>query len=63
MIIMKIKLLVSREAVGCSQVVGQEIDVSEAEAGRMIEAGQAVFVRSFKSENTSKKARSEKANK
>lgn len=42
---MKIKLLVSRSGPAGAFSPGDEIDVGEAEAGRMIEAGQAVPVR------------------
>ena len=45
---MKIKLLTSRAGVGFSQNVGDEIEVSDAEARRMIEAGQAAPVRTGK---------------
>lgn len=38
---MKIKLLVSRSGVDGAQNVGDEIEVSNDEAKRMIEAGQA----------------------
>lgn len=43
---MKVKLLVSRAGAGFAQSVGDEIEVGEAEGGRMIAAGQAVPVRS-----------------
>jgi predicted NAD/FAD-dependent oxidoreductase len=38
---MKIRLLVARSGAGFSQARGEEIDVSQAEAMRMIAAGQA----------------------
>ena len=37
---MKVKLLVSRAGVDFSQNAGETIEVDEAEAGRMIAAGQ-----------------------
>lgn len=62
---MKVKLLVSRAGVGFSQSVGDEVDVSDAEGKRMIEAGQAVPVRETQAkapkETATKKAVSEKA--
>jgi hypothetical protein len=61
---MKVKLLTSRAGVGESQNAGDEIEVSAAEGGRMIEAGQATLVRSIPiKQNTSKKFKTEKANK
>lgn len=39
---MRIKLLQSRAGVDFSQNAGEEIDAPEAEAIRMIEAGQAI---------------------
>lgn len=42
---MKIKLLVSRAGVDFAQSAGDEVEVSDAEARRMIEAGQAAPVR------------------
>lgn len=41
---MKVQLLVSRADSVRAYSVGDEIDVSDAEAGRMIEAGHAVAV-------------------
>lgn len=41
---MEIKLLISRAGVGFSQNAGDTIEVSEDEALRMIEAGQAEFI-------------------
>lgn len=38
---MKVKLLVSRAGPGLSQIAGEEIEVSEAEAKSLIKAGQA----------------------
>jgi hypothetical protein len=61
---MKVKLLTSRASLGESQNVGDEIEVSAAEGGRMIEAGQATLVRSIPNkQNTSKKFKTEKATK
>lgn len=42
---MKIKLLISRASAEGSQNVGDEIEVSNDEAKRMIDAGQAAPVR------------------
>jgi hypothetical protein len=42
---MKVKLLVSRAGADGAFAPGDEIEVGTAEAGRMIEAGQAVPVR------------------
>jgi hypothetical protein len=48
---MKIKLLVSRATATGAENRGQEIDVPDAEAIRMIEAGQAEPVRAIKAEH------------
>lgn len=58
---MKIQLLVSRAGANFSQAAGEQIDVSDAEGRRMIEAGQAVLVRSAKPEKAVAKRASEKA--
>ena len=58
---MKIKLLTSRAGNAFCQNVGDEIEVSEAEAIRMIEAGQAVPVVASKRETATKKQVTEKA--
>lgn len=59
---MKIKLLVSRSGADGAQNVGDIIDVTDGEAVRMIEAGQAEAIRSApKPENTMRNAKSEKA--
>jgi len=60
---MKIKLLVSRAGAMGTQDRGQEIDVSDAEAIRMIEAGQAEPVRARKVERTVKQPKGERASK
>lgn len=61
---MKIKLLISRAAADGSQNAGDEIDVPSDEATRMIEAGQAVPVRSAtKPETATPKRKVEKASK
>jgi hypothetical protein len=61
---MKVKLLTSRAGLGESQNAGDEIEIGTAEGGRMIEAGQATLVRSIPNkQNTSKKPKTEKANK
>lgn len=58
---MKIELLVARATAAGSENRGDVIEVSDAEAIRMIEAGQAVAVRSVKPETAVKPARTEKA--
>lgn len=58
---MRIKLLVSRCGPAVSQSVGDEIDVPDTEGRRMIDAGQAVPVRSGKKETATRKATTEKA--
>jgi hypothetical protein len=64
---MKVKLLVSRGGPGIDQRAGDEIDVSDAEGKRMIEANQAVPVgrgpAAEKKETATKKAPAEKATK
>lgn len=61
---MKIELLTSRASAAGSQSRGDVIDVDAAEAKRMIEAGQAVPVRSVsKPETATPKRRAEKATK
>lgn len=42
---MKVRLLVARATVSGLQDIGDEIDVTDAEAIRMVDAGQAVPVR------------------
>lgn len=58
---MKVKLLVSRAGAGFVQNRGDEIDVPDAEAIRMIEAGQAEPVRTAAVERAVRAPRSEKA--
>lgn len=58
---MKIKLLVSRAGSDFSQSVGDEIDVADDEAIRLIEAGQAEPVRGAPVERAVKPAKGEKA--
>lgn len=60
---MRIQLLVSRATANGPQTVGDEITVSDAEAIRMIEAKQAVAVRSVKPEKATPRRKAEKANK
>lgn len=60
---MKISLLVSRAGPGGSNNVGDQIEVSDAEAIRMIEAGQAVAVRTAPVERAVAKPRVERARK
>lgn len=42
---MKVRLLVNRAGIDFSQSIGQEIDVSDGEAQRLIASGQAESVR------------------
>lgn len=58
---MKVKLLVSRCGPIVNDNAGDEIEVSEAEGGRMIEAGQAVPVRAEKKQTATRKPTTEKA--
>lgn len=58
---MKIRLLTSRAGVGFAQSRGEEVDVSDAEAIRMIEAGQAEPVRAPVVERAVAPAKREKA--
>lgn len=58
---MKITLLVSRATATGSENRGDVIEVSEAEAIRLIEAGQAVAVRSVEPEKAVSRTKSEKA--
>ena len=61
---MKIKLLVSRAGASGAQDSGDVIEVENAEALRMIEAGQAEPVRAEKApENAVKRFKAEKASK
>lgn len=64
---MKVKLLVSRAGVDFSQNAGEEIEVSDAEGKRLIEANQAEPVgrapAADKKETTAKKQATEKATK
>lgn len=58
---MKVKLLVARAAATGSENRGDVVDVSDAEAVRMIEAGQAEPVRGQEPEKAVRNARTEKA--
>lgn len=61
---MKIELLTARASAGGAQNRGDVIEVSEAEAARLIEAGQAIPVRSSgKPETATPKRKAEKASK
>lgn len=60
---MKIKLLTSRSGLDGAFAIGDEIDVSDAEGARMIEAGQAMPVRAEKRETATRKPSAEKATK
>lgn len=53
---MKVKLITSRAGIGFSQSAGDVVDVPDAEAQRMIAAGQAVAERSSKLERATKTA-------
>lgn len=58
---MRIKLLTSRAGAGFAQARGEEIEVGDAEAARMIAAGQAEPVRAAPVETAAKRARRETA--
>lgn len=58
---MKITLLVSRATATGSENRGDVVEVSDAEAIRMIEAGQAAPVRAVEPEKAISRAKSEKA--
>lgn len=60
---MKVKLLISRAGRDFVQKAGDEIDVSDAEGARLIEAGKAVPVREARKETAAKKITTEKARK
>ena len=59
---MKVKLLVSREAVNYSQAVGDIVEVDDAEGARMITAGQCVEIGTGR-ETATKKTKYETASK
>lgn len=58
---MKIRLLVARATATGAENRGAEIDVSDAEAVRLIEAGQAEPVRAVQPERAVPRKRTEKA--
>ena len=60
---MKIKLLVARASATGAENRGDVIDVSADEARRMVEAGQAEFLRAVEPEKAVGKKRAEKARK
>ncbi len=60
---MKVKLTQSRAGIGFAQGVGDEIEVSVAEAERMIDAGQAVPVRAVRTEKATSKRKAERSSK
>ena len=61
---MKVKLLISRAAASGSQNRGDVVEVSDAEAVRMFDAGQAEPVRAEKApEKAVKRSKFEKASK
>lgn len=57
---MKVKLLVSRAGVDSAHSPGDVIDVSDAEALRMVEAGQAILIETRKAETTTRRTPKEK---
>lgn len=59
---MKVRLLTSRAGFGFSQDIGDEIDLPQEEAVRLMKAGQAEPVRRGKApENAARKPRAERA--
>lgn len=58
---MKVKLLMARATASGAESRGDVVEVSDAEAVRMIEAGQAEPVREIKTERAVKTPRAEKA--
>lgn len=58
---MKVKLLISRGGAGFTQNAGDEVEVSEDEAKRMIEACQAVPIAESKTETAVSKKQTQKA--
>lgn len=60
---MKVRLLISRATLKGGDVAGDEIEVSDAEAKRMIEAGQAEPVRRSSPERAVPKRKPEKVSK
>jgi len=58
---MKIKLLTARASAAGAQNVGDEVEVSDAEARRLIEAGAAEPVREARPEKAVPRRRAEKA--
>ena len=58
---MQIKLLIARATLTRSENRGDVVDVSDAEAIRMIEAGQAEAVRSVATEKAVKTPKAERA--
>lgn len=60
---MKVELLVSRVTAERAENRGEVVEVSNDEAARMIEAGQAIPVRSVKPEKATPKRKAEKASK
>lgn len=60
---MKIKLLVARASAAGAENRGDVIEVSDAEAIRMVEAGQAEVVRDVAAETAVKRGKVERASK
>lgn len=57
----KVKLLVPRTGPAGAQNVGDEIEVSAADADRMVDAGQCEIVRAAKPEKAISRRKAEKA--
>lgn len=57
----KVKLMVARVGTGFTQNRGDVIEVSGAEAERMVAAGQAELIREAKRETATRKPKAEKA--
>ena len=58
---MQVKLLISRAGAGFSQNAGDVVEVEDAEAVRMIAAGQAHAIGGQKKETATKKTTAERA--
>lgn len=60
---MQVKLLVSRAGANFSQSRGEIVEVSDAEALRMVDAGQAELIRAVAPERAVSRSKPEKASK
>lgn len=58
---MQVKLLVSRVGANFSQSRGEVVEVSDAEAIRMVESGQAELIRAASPEKAVSRSKAEKA--